>query len=160
MSIFRNSQFLTHVNILLSDAPNDSMYMMSGMLIAMLLVAVIIVLLAVTIRSLKLVQRLQWHIFRPIWFCECACMYPTTLHFQTGTAPRLIRWFSRPRACRDNHSHGMTFAQSVAARKNGDKMPRTVFVMLTEGSERKGANARYAFLEHVRKKSTGLELKF
>lgn len=34
-------------------------------------------------------------------------------------------------------------------------MPRTVFVMLTEGSERKGANARYAFLEHVRKKIYG-----
>ncbi|XP_059469226.1 uncharacterized protein LOC132192984 [Neocloeon triangulifer] len=35
------------------DAPNDSVYMMSGVLIAMLLVAVIIVLLAVTISKLR-----------------------------------------------------------------------------------------------------------
>lgn len=32
--------------------------------------------------------------------------------------------------------------------------------MLTEGSERKGANARYTFLEHVRKNSTVLEFEY
>jgi hypothetical protein len=68
--IFRNSavtKLMTRVNILISDAPSDSVYMMSGMLIAMLLVAVIIVLLAVTIRSLKIVSTsTEWRIYRPI----------------------------------------------------------------------------------------------
>jgi len=71
---------MTRVNILISDAPSDSVYMMSGMLIAMLLVAVIIVLLAVTIRSLKLVLSSAFSApFHLAIVCE------TTLHFLNGS---------------------------------------------------------------------------
>ncbi|XP_065352287.1 uncharacterized protein LOC135947379 isoform X3 [Cloeon dipterum] len=51
-----------------TDAPNEGMYMMSGMLIAMLLVAVIIVLLAVTISKLRKrgdVENAESHVQQP-----------------------------------------------------------------------------------------------
>jgi hypothetical protein len=78
--LFLETALMTHVNILISDAPSDSVYMMSGMLIAMLLVAVIIVLLAVTIRSLKLV--LSSAFSAPF---NLACVWETTLHFLDGS---------------------------------------------------------------------------
>lgn len=47
-SMLNNEKII--ISLFVSDAPNDSLYMIGGVCVAMLMVGVIIILLAVTIR--------------------------------------------------------------------------------------------------------------